>query len=75
MNGQGGLTITDVVHKAFVAVDEKGTEAAAATGVVLGPTSAPPPPLEVNIDRSFLFVIRDAPTGAVLFVGRLVDPR
>jgi serpin B len=75
MNGTGGLAISDVVHQAFVAVDEKGTEAAAATAVVVGPPSGPPPAIDVRFDRPFLFLIRDLPTGAVLFVGRLADPR
>ena len=66
------LLITDVFHKAFVAVDEEGTEAAAATGVVVGIESAPP---QVVIDRPFIFVIRDVETGAILFVGRVIDPR
>ncbi len=68
------LRITDVVHKAFVAVDEEGTEAAAATGVVVGITSMPPEPVQVVIDRPFLFLIRDVETGAILFVGRVMDP-
>ena len=68
----GCLRITDVFHKAFVSVDEEGTEAAAATGVVVGIESMPP---QVVIDRPFIFLIRDIETGAVLFVGRVVDPR
>ena len=66
------LRITDVFHKAFVSVDEEGTEAAAATGVVVGIESIPP---QVVIDRPFIFIIRDVETGAILFVGRVVDPR
>lgn len=74
MDGDGGLAITDVLHKAFVAIDEEGTEAAAATAVVVGETSAPVfEPL--HIDRPFLFFIMDDATGAVLFVGRMADPR
>ena len=65
------LRITDVVHKAFVAVDEAGTEAGAATGVMLGIESMPK---QVVIDRPFLFLIRDVETGAILFVGRVMDP-
>lgn len=75
MNGIGGLFIEDVIHKAFVAVDEAGTEAAAATAVITTETSVPPPPLPVIIDRPFLFVIRDIETEAILFLGRLQDPR
>lgn len=65
------LVITDVLHEAFVKVNEKGTEAAASTAVVVGPTSAPP---AVRIDRPFVYVIRDDATGAILFVGRILDP-
>lgn len=68
------LAITDVLHEAFIAVDEDGTEAAAATAVVIGETSAPEEPLEVTVDRPFLFWIVDQPTGAVLFLGRVTDP-
>ena len=74
MNGEGGLYIQAVLHKAFVSVDEKGTEAAAATGVVVGVTSAPTPDVELTIDRPFVFLIRDTETGAVLFAGRVLDP-
>ena len=73
MNGTGGLFIQDVVHQAFVAVDEKGTEAAAATAVIVGETSAPPP-ATLNINRPFIFAIIDRPTGATLFIGRVLDP-
>lgn len=68
------LFITDVFHKAFVAVDEAGTEAAAATAVVLGIVSMPLEPLVVSIDRPFIFLIRDIDTGTILFLGRVVDP-
>lgn len=70
------LAIGDVLHKAFIAVDENGTEAAAATVVIMVGTSAEPPqePLELRIDRPFLFAIRDATTGAILFLGRVTDP-
>ena len=65
------LRITDVFHKGFVSVDEKGTEASAATGVLMAPTSLPP---QVIIDRPFIFLIRDRDTGAIIFVGRVLDP-
>jgi serpin B len=68
-----GLVVTDVVHKSFVSVSEAGTEAAAATAVIGGPTSAPEP-AAITIDRPFLFFIQDNPTGAILFVGRVQDP-
>jgi serpin B len=74
IDGTRNLVITDVLHKGFVAIDEKGTEAAAATAVIVGDTSAPEPATLV-VDKPFVFFIRDRPTGAVLFVGRVVDPR
>jgi len=75
MTGNPELFISDVVHKAFVAVDEAGTEAAAATAVIVGTTSVPTePPVEVTIDRPFIFLIRDIDTGAILFVGRVLNP-
>jgi len=73
MDGTRDLYITDVVHKAFVEVDESGTEAAAATAVVVGQTSIPPDPVEVTIDRPFLFLIRDVQTGTVLFLVRTMS--
>jgi serpin B len=74
VTGKKDLLISDVFHKAFVSVDEAGTEAAAATAVVMKLTSAAPDSVEVNVDRPFLFLIRDIETGAILFVGRVVDP-
>jgi serpin B len=67
------LAISDVFHKAFVLVDETGTEAAAATGTVIRATAAVLP-VEVKLDRPFLFFIRNAKTGDVLFAGRLAVP-
>jgi serpin B len=74
MTGKPELFISDVVHKAFVAVDEAGTEAAAATAVIMKLTAVPEPPVEVNIDHPLIFLIRDIETGAILFVGRVVNP-
>jgi serpin B len=74
MTGNPELFISDVVHKAFVAVDEAGTEAAAATAVIMKLTAVPPPPMEVTLDRPFIFLIRDIDTGAILFVGRVLNP-
>jgi serpin B len=71
----GPLFISDVVHKAFVAVDEEGTEAAAATGVIIGTTSVPPPPIPFAIDRPFVYLIRDIATETIVFMGRVTDPR
>jgi serpin B len=70
----GGLGITGAMHKAFVQVNEEGTEAAAATGVVVGETSAPVWPRFIA-DHPFLFLIRDRVTGSLLFLGRVADPR
>lgn len=74
MDGARDLFISSVLHKAFVSVDEKGTEAAAATAGIAGITSAPSRQVDLALDRPFVFVIRDI-TGTVLFVGRVVDPR
>lgn len=70
----GELYISSVIHKSFVAVDEAGTEAAAATAVIMDYTSEPDEIADLIVDHPFIYVIRDVPTGAVLFVGRLVDP-
>jgi serpin B len=74
MTGSPDLFISSVIHKAFVSVDEEGTEAAAATAVVMVESAMPGEPVEVTVDRPFIFTIRDIETGAVLFVGRVVDP-
>lgn len=73
MDGRQDLYVSAVVvHQATIDVDEKGTEAAAATAVSVGRVSRPSGSLVV--DRPFLFAIRDDATGAVLFVGRVTDP-
>jgi len=69
------LVIGAVLHKAFVKVDEEGTEAAAATVVMMERTSAPQVQAEFTADHPFLFLIRHRKTGAILFVGRVTDPR
>lgn len=74
MNGKRDLFISAVVHKARVDVDERGTEAAAATGVAVRALSVQQEPPAFRADHPFLFVIRHNPTGAILFLGRLVDP-
>lgn len=74
MDEAGELFIQQVVHKGFVDVNEEGTEAAAATGVIIEPTSAVVNKLEFRADHPFVFLIRDASSGLVLFVGRLDDP-
>ncbi len=74
MNGGRDLFITAVLHEAFIKLDETGTEAAAATAVIVGTTSAPPGPTVVRFDQPFVYLIRDVATGAVLFIGRVSDP-
>ena len=71
ITGRRDLKIDDVIHKAFISVDEAGTEAAAATGVSIVLSSIQP---VLRVDRPFIFLIRDAPTGTILFLGRVVDP-
>jgi serpin B len=72
------LYISQVFHKTFIAVDEKGTEAAAATAVAMMAGTAliqRPPPVEVKIDRPFIYAIQHVPTSVCLFLGRVTDPR
>jgi serpin B len=69
------LTVRDVMHKAFVEVDEKGTEAAAATAILAESTSAPAaPPRAVKVNRPFAFFLQDVPTQAVIFAGHVTNP-
>jgi len=76
MNADRELFISNILHKAFVDVDEQGTEATAATAVVMSLTSAMPvEPIEVRVDRPFIFLIQDTQTGTILFIGRVLDPR
>jgi serpin B len=77
MNGKHDLYISAALHKAFVDVNEEGTEAAAATGLVITPLSAAPDPEkpeEFHADHPFLFSIVDNRAGSVLFLGRVLDP-
>jgi len=74
MTGSPDLFISEVIHKAFVSVDEAGTEATAATAVIMPESGPPEPTVEVTIDRPFIFLIRDIETGAILFVGRVMNP-
>lgn len=71
------LEITEGYHKAFIEVDEAGTEAAAATAIAMGRgAGAPPaPPVTFHADRPFLYLIRDTQSGAILFIGRVADPK
>jgi len=67
------LYISSAAHKAFVSVDEAGTEAAAATAIIIGITKAEPEePIRLTIDRPFIYLVRDQETGTVLFLGRVV---
>lgn len=78
MDGTRELSISEVVHEGFVEVTEEGTEAAAATGVVMRTTSVvvdPDPPLEIRADRPFAWAVVERGTGAVLFAGVVADPR
>jgi serpin B len=74
MDGKRDLCITDVIHKAFVSVDEAGTEAAAATAVIVGTTAMPLEPVTITLNRPFIFLIRDIATGTILFIGRVMNP-
>ena len=74
MTGSQGLWISHVVHKAFVSVDERGTEAAAATAVFVRKSGASKEPIPVTVNRPFIFLIRDTATGTVLFLGRVMNP-
>ncbi len=72
-----GIYISEAIHKAFIAVDESGTEAAAATAVMTKGGGPPPaaPPIEFTADHPFLFLIRDVKTDAIVFMGRLAEPK
>ena len=63
-----------MVHQANIDVDEEGTEAAAATAVIIGVLSSFPDAVTLTVDRPFVFALRDTQTGAVLFLGRITDP-
>ena len=69
----GELYVADVLHQAFIAVDESGTEAAAATAVVMEDGGMPASPVPFTADRPFLFFIRDG-SGLLLFAGQVTDP-
>jgi len=79
MTGKPDFTISAAIHKAFIDVNEQGTEAAAATSIIMRATAArvpfpEPPPVVFRADHPFLFLIRDAKSGAILFLGRVTDP-
>jgi serpin B len=75
MTGNRELYISAVIHKAFVDVDEKGTEAAAATGILMKRASSQPltPPV-FRADHPFVFMIRDNRNGSIMFMGRVMNP-
>lgn len=76
IDGKKGLYLQDVVHKAFVDVNEEGTEAAAATGTALaGAALETKPPAIFRADHPFLYLIRENHTGSILFIGRLTEPQ
>jgi serpin B len=70
------LFISDVLHKAFIKVDESGTEAAAATVVIMETAMMPMPEeaIDFRVDRPFVYVIYDNLTGSILFMGRVLNP-
>ena len=73
----GYLAISDVFHKTYIGIAEKHVEetSAVSPGAIPGLDSAPPKPIEVKVDRPFLFAIQHVPSGACLFLGRVNDPR
>lgn len=74
IDGKKEIIITDVYHKAFISVNEKETEAAAATTLIMGSGGMPQPPPVYSFDRPFIFLIRDNKTGTILFMGKINDP-
>jgi len=74
INGKKDLFISEILHKAFVSVDEEGTEAAAATAVIISLTAMPEAPAEMTLDHPFIFMIRDNVSGTILFMGRVMNP-
>ncbi len=73
MDGTLSLYIASVIHKAFISVDENGTEAAAATAVIMQKLNGESS-VEFTIDRPFIYLIKDRGTGTILFIGRLLNP-
>jgi serine protease inhibitor len=68
------LLINEVTHQSFIETNEEGTEAAAATVVEIGVTSAPPAPLVLKLDHPFIYIIREATTNTIIFMGKVADP-
>lgn len=75
MNGKKDLYISAVIHKAFIDVNEEGTEAAAATAVVMTRKSMPRPTPVFRADHPFVFLLKDNKTGSILFMGRVANPK
>jgi len=75
MTGKRGVWIDRILHQSFISTDEDGTEAAAATAVVMaGSAPGQPKPVVMTIDRPFVFIIRDIQTNTILFIGRVLNP-
>jgi serpin B len=74
ISAKPALEISDVVHQAYVDVNEEGTEAAAATGIIMKMTAVQQSPPVFRVDHPFVFLIRENRTGTVLFLGRVLDP-
>ena len=74
MDGNRELFISSVIHKTFVSVDEEGTEAAAVTAIPMMGSPPPSGPVDFTANRPFIFLIRDIETGAILFIGRVLNP-
>lgn len=78
MTGSPGFNISAAIHKAYIGVNEQGTEAAAATSTVMRATAMrrqmPQPPIVFRADHPFLFLIRDTRSGSILFMGRVANP-
>lgn len=72
MFDNGNMFVTDAIHKTYINVDEKGTEAAAITAISMATSSLPPEPMELKFNKPFYFVIRDNIAGEILFMGRYV---
>jgi serine protease inhibitor len=75
MDGKRDLFVNQARHGAWLRVDEKGTEAAAATAAEIALKSVPQPTARFQADHPFLFLLRDEVTGSILFLGQVVDPR
>jgi serpin B len=78
MTAEAKLAVSAIRHKAYVTVEEKGTEAASGTATIMVPVSDPPPPrpapIQFRVDHPFVFLIRDNRSGSILFLGRVSDP-